>query len=62
MSSKPPFLVFLVITFLVIITWVTFNIIHTRSSVPDNPKVEQVIQPINPNFDQKALDYIRQIL
>ncbi|MBI4039778.1 hypothetical protein HY389_00280 [Candidatus Daviesbacteria bacterium] len=43
-------------TFITIVLWVIFDIVHTRSEVkiPDN--VSKLLEPVNPNFDQQTLN------
>ncbi len=48
----------LILTCLVIIAWVIFNVIHTQAAVPITPKLEENSEPISPNFDQATLDLI----
>src|ERR1700731_4779064 len=55
------FLAILLFTFLVVVTWVTSNILHTKSAVPITSELEQALLPINPNFDQSTLDLISKI-
>lgn len=40
-----------VLTFITICAWVIFDILHERSKVEISPKVQEVIEPIDPNFN-----------
>ena len=54
--TKKELLIAAILTFITIIAWVVFDILHTRSSVEISPKLQEVIQPINPNFNTKSLE------
>lgn len=55
MSGKQ-FLYILIATFITVIIWVALDILHTRSQVPVSTEIQQLIEPINPVFDQEAID------
>lgn len=55
---KSEFMVILVITFLVIMAWLVFGIIHTRASIEVTPQLQDTLESINPNFDQATLDQV----
>lgn len=54
MSNKE-WLIAAVLTFITILAWVIFDIVHTRSEVKIPTNVQQVIEPINPNFNTQIL-------
>lgn len=54
--TKKQWLIAAILTFLTICAWVVFDILHTRSQVEISPKLKEVIEPLNPNFDISALD------
>ena len=56
--NRKEFVVVLVLTFIVIIIWIITDIIHTRPSVEVDPKVQNIIEPISPDFDQETLKQI----
>lgn len=58
MFTKKEFLVVLVITFIVTMLWIIAEILHTRPGTPLNPKIQTLIQDINPEFDQETLKLI----
>ena len=60
MSNKQ-FVLVIAVTFVVIIIWIIADIIHTKPSVEVNPKLQELIIPIDPNFDQKVLSQIKEI-
>lgn len=49
--TRKEFLIVAIVTLLTIIGWVTFNIIHARSQVQIPANIQEIIEPINPNFD-----------
>lgn len=49
--TKKQWLVAAILTFLTIVCWVIFDILHTRSQVEISPKVQEIIEPIDPNFN-----------
>ncbi len=55
MSGKK-FLIIVVITFLTIAAWVTFDILHTRAQIKLSPETEKLIAPVNPNLDIEVLN------
>lgn len=57
--NKTEFVVIIIFTFIVIMAWVIADIIHTRPSVPLNPNLQSVLDPINPEFDQNAINKIK---
>lgn len=58
--TKNQFIVLLVTTFIVVVTWIVADIIHTKPSVPVDPKLQSSLEPIDPKFNQTILDQIRQ--
>lgn len=58
MSSKQ-FAAIVVITFIVGIIWLVSDIIfNTKASIPDNPQLNTLLEPINPNFNSRVLELI----
>lgn len=58
MSSKQ-FATIIIITFIVGIIWLVSDIIfNTKASIPDNPKLNILLEPINPNFNPRVLNLI----
>lgn len=55
MTSKQ-WLIATILTFITICAWVGFEILHTRANVEIPSKVQEVIEPIDPNFDTSALE------
>lgn len=56
--TKKEWLIAAILTFITICAWVIFDIIHTRSSVEIPKDVQEVLEPINPNFDTKILEQL----
>jgi len=60
MSAKQ-FATIVVITFIVGIVWLVADIIfNTKASIPDNPQLNTLLEPINPNFNSRVLELIDQ--
>ncbi len=57
MISKKVFLV-LFMSFITLLTWVVFDLLHSRAEVQPTPQVEPLLEPISPNFDLKGLDQL----
>ncbi len=53
--TRKEFLIAAILTFVTICAWVLFDILHTRAQVEVSPKLQEVIEPINPNFNTKSL-------
>lgn len=57
--SPKQFATIIVITFIVGIIWLVSDIIfNTKASIPDNPKLNTLLEPINPNFNPRVLKLI----
>lgn len=50
-----------VVTFIVIVLWVASSIIGTDPSVPENPKLKKLLEPIDTSFDQSVIEQVAQI-
>ncbi len=57
--NRKEFIIILIVTFFVIMVWIVAEIIHTKPSVEVDPKIQGLIEPINPNFDQTILDQVK---
>ena len=55
MTSKQ-WLIATIFTLITICAWVAFGILHERAKVEIDPKVQEVIQPINPDFDTSGIE------
>lgn len=56
--TKKGWLIATILTFITICAWVIFDILHARSKVEIPQKVQEVIEPINPQFNTKVLESI----
>lgn len=54
--TKKEWLIATILTFLTICAWVTFDIIHKRSAIEIPQNLQDVIEPISPNFDTKIIE------
>lgn len=61
MMIKNRWLIVTILTFLTICVWVVFDILHTRAKVKIPAKTQEVIEPINPQFNTQILDSIQNI-
>lgn len=53
--TKKEWLIAAVLTFITLSAWVMFDILHTRSKVEISPKLQEVIEPISPQFNTEGL-------
>lgn len=53
--TKKQWLIAAVLTFLTVCAWVIFDILHARAQVEISPKLQEVIEPLNPDFDTSGL-------
>lgn len=54
--TKRGWLIAAVLTFITICAWVIFDILHARAQVEIPAKTQEVIEPINPEFDTRVLE------
>lgn len=57
--DKKSIFVISIATLFTIIAWVVFDIIHARATVEIAPEIQEVIEPINPNFDSEAINLLK---
>lgn len=53
---RKEFLIAAILTFITIVAWVISDIVHTRSKVEPSAKVQELIEPISPNFNIQSID------
>lgn len=54
--TRKELLIAAIFTFVLIVAWVIFDVLHARSEVEIPPKVIEVIEPISPNFNTQVLE------
>lgn len=54
--TRKEWLIAAILTFVTLCAWVIFDILHTRAQVEISPKLQEVIEPIDPNFNTKILE------
>lgn len=54
--TKKEWLIAAILTFLIICAWVVFDILHERTKVEIPPQTQELIEPINPEFDISGLE------
>lgn len=53
--TKKEWLIAAILTFITICGWVIFDILHTRSKVEVSPKLQEIIEPVSPEFNLKSI-------
>lgn len=59
--NKKEFVAILIITFFVIMVWIIAEIIHSKPSVPLDPKIQKLLDPLEKNFDSVTLEKIKNL-
>lgn len=59
--NRQQFITILVISFIVLIAWLIFEFLHTKASVKVDIKVQDLLEPINPDFDKETLNKIKDV-
>lgn len=54
--NKKEWLIAAILTFITVCAWVVFDILHTRSQVEIPANLQEVIEPINPEFDTQGVE------
>lgn len=54
--TKKEWLIAAIFTFITICAWVIFDIVHARSKVEIPAKIQEVIEPINPDFNTQVIE------
>lgn len=52
---RKEWLIITILTFITILAWVVFDIIHTRSQVEIPSQLQQLTEPIDPEFDVSGI-------
>ena len=55
------FITILIISFIVLIAWLLFDFLHTKASVQVETNVQDLLDPVNPDFDKDTLNKIKEI-
>lgn len=59
---KKELIIILVATFIVVMAWIVFDIIHSiKSKRTVSPDLQTALEPIDPNFDTVTLDTISKL-
>lgn len=45
-------------TLVTIVIWVIANVWHARANVSVSPDIQKAIEPLDPNFDKDALNFL----
>lgn len=54
--TRKEWLIATILTFITICAWVVFDILHARAQVEISPKIQEVIEPINPDFNTSGVE------
>ena len=54
--DKKQWLIAAILTFITVCFWVGFEILHKRIETQITPQVQELIEPINPNFDLTVIE------
>lgn len=54
--NKKEWLIAAILTFMTVCAWVVFDILHARSQVEIPANLQEVIEPINPEFDTQGVE------
>ncbi|MBI4038834.1 hypothetical protein HY384_02645 [Candidatus Daviesbacteria bacterium] len=54
--TKKEWLIAAIFTFITICAWVIFDILHARSQVEIPTKLQEVIEPISPDFNTQEVE------
>ena len=57
--DRKEFLIIVIATFITFVAWVFFDIIHTRSNVEISIQLQEVIEPLDPNFDTEMVQFLQ---
>lgn len=55
--TKKEWLIAAILTFITVCAWVVFDIVHTQAAVQIPTQLQQVIEPISPDFNIKSLQF-----
>ncbi len=58
MRANKQVLIIVIATFLTLVLWVIFDVIHARSDITISPQVQSVLEPISPNFDTRGIEQL----
>lgn len=53
--NKKEWLIAVILTFITFCAWVVFDIVHTRKQVEIPSNLQNLIEPIDPNFNTSVL-------
>ncbi len=54
--TRKEWLIAAILTLVTVLAWVVFDILHTRSQVEIPQKIQEVLEPVNPEFDTSNLE------
>lgn len=54
--TKKEWLIAAVLTLITVLAWMSFDVLHARAKVEIPQKVQDIIEPISPDFNTKSLE------
>jgi hypothetical protein len=54
--NRKEWLIAAILTFITVVAWIVFDIIHTQKQVEISPEVQEVLEPISPDFDTGVVE------
>lgn len=54
--NRKEFVVVLIFTFIVIVIWIIADIIYAEPSITVDPRVQKLLEPVDPTFDTSILE------
>lgn len=54
--TKKEWLIAAILTFTTILAWIIFDVLHTRSQVEIPAELQEVTEPISPDFNTKGVE------
>lgn len=57
--NRKEVLIIAIATFITLVAWVFFDIIHTRANVEISTQLQEVTKPLDPNFDTEAIQLLQ---
>jgi hypothetical protein len=53
--TRKEWLIAAILTLIVILAWVVFDALHARAKVEISPKLQEIMEPISPDFNTQIL-------
>lgn len=60
MMNRKEFVILIITTCFVIFIWIVADILHSQAIKPVNPKIQQLIIPLDSKFDAEVLNKLKE--